>query len=146
MPDAETAPLRVGIFLFHDVEVLDFAGPYEVFDMAVDEAGRPLFSITTLSQTGDEVRASGGLCLKPDCSFQTAPPLDILIIPGGAGARKREIDNEAVLAWIAERAHAVRVLASVCTGALLLGKAGLLHARRCTTHWARTRALGADRA
>lgn len=127
---------KVGIFLFDDVEVLDFAGPFEVFSVtsyANDEC-KP-FQVETISETGNLITARNGLKIQPDYSFINAPEYDILIIPGGAGARNREINNEKTIQWIRERAKTVKILASVCTGALLLAKAGLLHGKKATTHW-----------
>jgi transcriptional regulator GlxA family with amidase domain len=80
------------------------------------------------------VRVSGGLKVVPDHTIDDCPPLDVLVVPGGWGTR-REVDNERLLGWIAERGRRVEVLASVCTGAMLLGRAGLLDGRRATTHW-----------
>ena len=70
----------------------------------------------------------------PDCTLADCPPLDILVVPGGWGTR-REIDNEKLIDWIAQRGRQVETLTSVCTGAMLLGRAGLLDGRRATTHW-----------
>ena len=78
--------------------------------------------------------ASGGLKVVPDRTPEDCPPLDVLVVPGGWGTR-REIDNHRLLAWIAETAGRVETLASVCTGSMLLGMAGLLDGRRATTHW-----------
>jgi Transcriptional regulator containing an amidase domain and an AraC-type DNA-binding HTH domain len=80
------------------------------------------------------VTATGGLRVIPDHTFDTCPTLDLLVVPGGWGTRK-ELANDALLAWVTERAKQVKTLASVCTGALLLGQAGLLDGRRATTHW-----------
>lgn len=78
--------------------------------------------------------STGGLRVIPDATLETCPPLDILVVPGGWGTRK-EIGNPRVLTWIAERAKEVETFTSVCTGAMLLGQAGLLDGRRATTHW-----------
>ena len=82
--------------------------------------------------------AVGGLKVTPDHTLADCPSLDVLVVPGGWGTR-REIGNPAVLEWIGARGRAVETLTSVCTGAMLLGKAGLLDGRRATTHW---RSLG----
>ena len=76
----------------------------------------------------------GGMKVLPDYDLDRLPALDILVVPGGWGTRK-EMNNERLLGWIADRSKEVETLASVCTGALLLGKAGLLDGRRATTHW-----------
>jgi transcriptional regulator GlxA family with amidase domain len=70
----------------------------------------------------------------PDVTLDTCPPLDILVVPGGWGTRT-EINNERLVKWIGERGREVETLTSVCTGSMLLGKAGLLDGRRATTHW-----------
>jgi transcriptional regulator GlxA family with amidase domain len=80
------------------------------------------------------VVATGGLKVIPDVTLDTCPPLDILVVPGGWGTRA-EAKNQRLLDWIAERGRSVETLASVCTGSMLLGHAGLLHGRRATTHW-----------
>jgi transcriptional regulator GlxA family with amidase domain len=74
----------------------------------------------------------------PDCTLAACPPLDVLVVPGGYGTR-REIGNASLIGWIAEQGRRVETLTSVCTGSMLLGRAGLLDGRRATTHW---RSLG----
>ncbi|WP_100486260.1 DJ-1/PfpI family protein [Sporolactobacillus pectinivorans] len=132
---------RVGILLFDDVEVLDFAGPFEVFSVTSTKKEQKPFEVTTVSETGEMVAARNGLRVQPDYSFENAPQFDILVVPGGAGARNREINNERVIQWIANEMKSVRLMTSVCTGALLLAKAGLLENRKCTTHWASLKRL-----
>lgn len=131
----------VGIFIFPYVEALDFCGPYEVFmvtRLGEDEESRmmepPPFDVYLVAENEKPVSATGGLTVIPTCTFESCPPLDILVVPGGAGTRI-EIDNRAALGWIAERAKEVETLTSVCTGSMLLGKAGLLDGLRATTHW-----------
>ena len=130
---------RVGILIFPAVEVLDFCGPYEVFSVTrLNEERRreesSPFEVLLVAQRAEPVVATGGLRVIPDVTLETCPPLDILVVPGGWGTRK-EIDNQRLLKWIAERAKQVETLTSVCTGAMLLGQAGLLDGRRATTHW-----------
>ena len=134
---------RVGILIFPAVEVLDFCGPYEVFSVTrLNEERRreesSPFEVLLVAQRAEPVVATGGLRVIPDVTLETCPPLDILVVPGGWGTRK-EIDNQRLLTWIADRAKQVETLTSVCTGAMLLGQAGLLDGRRATTHW---RSLG----
>ncbi|MCY0899786.1 MAG: DJ-1/PfpI family protein [Firmicutes bacterium] len=128
----------VGILLFDEVEVLDFAGPFEVFSLTepLRDGDPQPFNVKTISETGTPVIARHGLIVHPDYGFENAPPFDILIVPGGPGAREREIHNDRLIQWIGDRAHEVKLLASVCTGALLLAKTGLLNGKRATTHWA----------
>ncbi len=130
---------RVGILLFPDVEVLDFCGPYEVFSVSrLHEERRreepSPFQVVLVAEEPGPVTATGGLRVLPDHRLASCPLLDILVVPGGWGTRK-EIANERLLAWITERSTEVKTLASVCTGAMLLGQAGLLDGRRATTHW-----------
>ncbi|PAD89360.1 AraC family transcriptional regulator [Niallia circulans] len=132
----QTDQWKIGIFLFNDVEVLDFAGPFEVFSVTTREDGSKPFIVQTISETGQMIRARNGLKVYPDYSFQTMPKFDLLIIPGGLGAREREVHNKTVINWIKEQMEEVQWMASVCTGALLLAEAGLLDGLNATTHWA----------
>ncbi|WP_156289497.1 DJ-1/PfpI family protein [Oceanobacillus salinisoli] len=127
---------KVGIFLFYDVEVLDFAGPFEVFSVTALENGNKPFIVKTISEKGNPIVARNGLRVQPDYSLDNMPRFDILIIPGGLGAREREIHNNNVITWIRNEMRNVQLMTSVCTGALLLAKAGLLKGKMATTHWA----------
>jgi transcriptional regulator GlxA family with amidase domain len=126
-------PRIVGILIFDEVEVLDFCGPFEVFSVAGRRDRRDLFRVVTMGETRSPVRARGGLSINPDHTLNDAPPLNILVVPGGYGTR-REMTNPSITRWLAERAAQVELVLSVCTGALLLGKAGLLDGRDVTTH------------
>jgi len=130
---------KVGILIFDNVEELDFIGPYEVFNsVRLDEARRreepSPFETVLVAEKPDVIRANGGLRVIPDFATGDCPKLDILLVPGGWGTR-REMGNDRLLAWIAARAAEADTVASVCTGSILLGKAGLLTGRRATTHW-----------
>jgi transcriptional regulator GlxA family with amidase domain len=133
---------RVGILVFDGVAVLDLAGPFEVFTRARLEPGvesrhseaSALFDVFTVGKTREAVTATGGLVLLPSCSFADAPPIDLLLVPGGFGTRPLLQDAETI-DWIRRTAASARRTASVCTGALLLARAGLLDGRRATTHW-----------
>ncbi|ASL65584.1 DJ-1/PfpI family protein [Bacillus cereus] len=125
----------VGIFLFNEVEVLDFAGPFEVFSVTEVNEEKP-FTVYTVSENGEMITARNGLKVQPDYNIENLPPVDILIIPGGLGAREYEIKNEIVIKWIRQQMKEVKLMTSVCTGALLLAKAGLLEGLKATTHWA----------
>ena len=134
---------RVGILVFPDVEVLDFCGPFEVFSVTRLDEGRRReepspFEVLLVAAGEGVVVASGGLKVTPDCTLATCPPLDVLVVPGGWGTRSA-LHDDRLLAWIAARGREVETLTSVCTGAMLLGRAGLLDGRRATTHW---RSLG----
>ncbi|HJZ91058.1 MAG TPA: DJ-1/PfpI family protein [Gemmataceae bacterium] len=131
--------LRVGILLFPDVEVLDFAGPFEVFSVTrLDESRRreepSPFEPMTVAERDQPVRATGGLRVVPDHTFDTCPPLDALVVPGGWGTRS-EVENSTLIAWIARAASQARWVTSVCTGVFLLARAGLVTGRKVTTHW-----------
>ncbi len=129
--------ITVGILLFDDVEVLDFAGPFEVFSLAAHvRSENKIFQVNTVSQKGTMITARQGLKVMPDYSFATVPSVDVLLVPGGYGAREVEMYNTEVTGWIQKTSRKVRVVASVCTGAFLLAKAGLLHGKHVTTHWA----------
>jgi transcriptional regulator GlxA family with amidase domain len=137
----------VGILIFPDVEILDFCGPYEVLAaVRLDESRRreepSPFEILLVAENLDPVRTRGGMRVLPDVSTAHCPKLDWLIVPGGWGVRK-EINNQQLVEWIARRARSASLVASVCTGSMLLGKAGLLAGKKATTHistldWMRT--------
>lgn len=127
---------NVGILIFDDVEVLDFAGPFEVFSVTTMENRIKPFKVFTISENGNMIIARNGLMVQPNYCFENMPRLDILVIPGGLGAREHEIKNDRLIRWIAGQMETVELMASVCTGALLLAKAGLLNDKKATTHWA----------
>ena len=132
---------NVGIFIFDYVEVLDFAGPYEVFSSAritknstSSIQNEPkAFNVFTLSEKKKYITASGGLKVKSEFILKNCPALDILIVPGGIGTRKL-LENKKILNWLKLKQN-VDIVASVCTGSLLLAKAGLLEKKKATTHW-----------
>lgn len=133
----------VGILLFDEVEVLDFAGPYEVCSGTRDPSRQPYVDVVTVGPRRD-IRCRGGLRVRVDHVLEDCPPLDALVVPGGPGADERTpVQDERILPFLRERAAATATIASVCTGAFLLGRAGLLQGHRATTH---TSALGALRA
>jgi transcriptional regulator GlxA family with amidase domain len=130
---------QVGILIFPEVEVLDFCGPFEVFSVTrLDDdrqrEGPSPYDVVLVAEQKEPVVATGGMKVIPDHTFPDCPPLDVLVVPGGWGTR-REMRNDSLIAWIAERGRQVTTLTSVCTGSLLLGKAGLLDSKRATTHW-----------
>lgn len=126
----------IGILLFNEVEVLDFAGPLEVFSIATDtKCNRKLFTVNTVAQTKDLIKTRNGLKIQPDHDFYNSPHFDILIVPGGYGAEEIEIHNKTLVTWIRDRVTDCYVIASVCTGAFLLAASGLLDGKQATTHW-----------
>jgi transcriptional regulator GlxA family with amidase domain len=123
---------NVAILLFDNVEVLDFAGPFEVFSVATRYGDPAPFAVYTVGVTS-LVAAVGGLSVNPTYGLADCPPPDILLVPGGVGVRAL-LDDAALLAWLRTQADRVELLLSVCTGSLLLGQAGLLDGLPITTH------------
>ena len=123
----------VAILAFDDMEVLDFAGPYEVFNVAGELGDGNPFSVFSVGLDRDPAVGRGGFTVQPAYSLADAPPPDLLVVPGGAGTRPLTKDDR-LLAWVKERAAEVELLMSVCTGALVLGAAGLLERKPATTH------------
>ncbi len=134
----EDPPRTVGILIFDDVEVLDFCGPFEVF-LVARPAGRHedearLFNVVTIAEENKIITCRGGLLVQPHYTIEDHPALDILVVPGGQGAR-RERHNQRLLDWIAQQDRHTELTTSVCTGAFLLAEGGLLNEHRATTHW-----------
>jgi transcriptional regulator GlxA family with amidase domain len=132
MSELESESTVVGIVLFPDAEELDWAGPYEVFSMAA--MGQEQMKVVTIAQTMDPVRCAKGLRVLPDHCFEDAPALDVVLVPGGQGSRV-EMNNSAMLEFLQGVAPGCSWITSVCTGAVILCKAGLTTGRRITTHW-----------
>ncbi|SHO61373.1 cyclohexyl-isocyanide hydratase [Pseudoxanthobacter soli DSM 19599] len=121
-------PLRFGLVAFPGVQLLDLAGPCDVFSAAPDT------EVHILWKDPDPVISSCGLPLIPTTIFADCPPLDVLCVPGGAGVNALLVDEDA-LGFVRRQAATARYVTSVCTGAMVLGAAGLLHGKRATTHW-----------
>jgi transcriptional regulator GlxA family with amidase domain len=118
--------------LFNGVDVLDFAGPYEVFSLVESEDGRSLCRIRTAAPTA-VVQCRGGLRVGADYVLDNAPSADALIVPGGPSARAQEASG-AIVEFLQEAAAEAPLVASVCTGAFVLARAGLLGQGPATTH------------
>ena len=124
---------NVVILLFDDVEVLDFAGPFEVFGATNDLEGGSIFNLLTVAPTRSFIRAINGLRVTADHTLDDCPPPHVLIVPGGAGVRKL-LQQPVVLDWLRVNAQSAEIVASVCTGAFLLGKVGFFDGLFVTTH------------
>jgi len=124
---------NIAILVFDDVEVLDFAGPFEVFAVADELRGHTDFGVFTVAPVQGPVRARNGLRVVPDHTLASCPPVHVLVVPGGFGTRAL-IRDTVTIDWIRKTALSAEVSLSVCTGALLLAKAGLLDGLRVTTH------------
>jgi len=129
-------PLLIGLLVFPNVQQLDLTGPFEVF------ASIPGATVRLVWKTRDPLTSSTGLRLTPDLTFAECPQLDVLCVPGGAGVNALLEDAE-TLAFLRRQAAGARYVTSVCTGALVLGAAGLLRGKRASTHWASHDLLGA---
>lgn len=128
-----TQQMNVGIMVFEDVEVLDFAGPLEVFNVTAELNDPSPFNVYLVAETNAPVKTRGKLRVFPNYNIYNMPPTDILIIPGGAGSRAL-VHKPNVIAWLREQYKQAQHVASVCTGAIPLAKAGLLDGLTVTTH------------
>jgi transcriptional regulator GlxA family with amidase domain len=124
---------NVALLLFDNVEVLDFAGPFEVFAVANELHDNSVFNICTLGLTRGTVRTVNGLKIMPEYTLEDCPQPQVILLPGGAGTRPL-LNQPALLEWLRIKSRTAEIVASICTGALLLGKAGLLDGLRITTH------------
>ena len=120
--------MKIGMILFDNLTQLDLTGPYEVFWRM------PNAEILLISENLEPVKADGGLQLLPNITFEQCPDLDILFVPGGYGA-SAAMENKMLIDFLKKQGAQARYVTSVCTGALVLGSAGLLRGYRATTHW-----------
>jgi cyclohexyl-isocyanide hydratase len=120
---------RIGLLVFPRLTQLDLTGPYEVFTRL------PGADVLLVWKSHEPIAADSGLRLLPDVTLQACPPLDIICVPGGPGVNAL-MEDDAVLAWLRQRAENAHFVGSVCTGSLVLGAAGLLRGRHATSHWA----------
>jgi transcriptional regulator GlxA family with amidase domain len=132
--------MNIGILIFDEVEVLDFCGPFEVFSVAslmavnLKKRDEAPFGVFTIAERPGIIKARGNLLVQPHFTITDHPPVDLLLVPGGQGTRK-EVNNPALIGWIAKVAEQSKLNTSVCTGSFMLGKAGLLEGKKVTTHW-----------
>lgn len=120
--------LRIGLLLFPDLTQLDLTGPYEVFHRLPEARVHLVWKDTA------PIRAQGGLHLVPDTPIAECPPLDVVCVPGGFGTTAL-LGDEVVLGWLRAQATTARYMTAVCTGSLVLARAGLLDGRKATCHW-----------
>ncbi|WP_428774368.1 DJ-1/PfpI family protein [Vibrio sp.] len=124
--------MNIAIFLYDDAEVLDFAGPFEVFNTA-KRLARPDWNVFLIAENSELITARGGMLVQPHYSINSHPPIDVLLVAGGV--HQPQMGNQSVLDWISQVAESAHKVASVCTGAFLLAQAGLLDGLNVTTHW-----------
>lgn len=133
----------LGIFLFDDVEVLDFAGPFEVFSVTgLRGGGEAPFKVSTIAEK-NQIIARNQLVISPTYILENSPNFDIILVPGGGGiypdgtpfGSRKEMHNTKVLDWVKAQNTQAELVLSVCTGSMILGKAGLLEGLKATTHW-----------
>lgn len=123
----------IAILIFDEVEVLDFAGPFEVFAVTDEVRGYDTFHVVTVAPAPGPIRARNGLRVVPDHDFSNCPPPDLLVVPGGFGTRAL-VRQPLVVDWIRVQSARAELTMSVCTGAIVLGRAGVLDGLRATTH------------
>ena len=126
--------MRIGVYLFPDAEELDWAGPWEVLATWAKLWPDDGVEVFTLAREEGPVTCAKGLVVVPEHTWATAPPLDVLVYPGGRGTRSHLGDDD-VRTWLKRKADRNVLITSVCTGALVLADAGLLKDRPATTHW-----------
>lgn len=119
---------HIGMLIFPRMTQLDMTGPYEVL------ARLPNTVVELVSATREPVKTDRGLQIVPTTTYADCPPLDVLMVPGGAGQQDL-MEDEAALAFLRKQAATAKYVTSVCTGSLVLGAAGLLKGRRATCHW-----------
>lgn len=134
--------MNIGIYIYDDAEVLDFAGPFEVFSTASRLEPAADMQIFLVGQTGEPVLARNAFKVTPDFAIDRHPDIELLLIPGGV--HTRELAKPAVIDWIRRQAALASLTASVCTGAFLLAEAGVLTNQTVTTHWEDIPALRRD--
>jgi transcriptional regulator GlxA family with amidase domain len=129
----ERREMNFGFLLFDDLEELDLVGPWEVISMWRNHFGGPADCLI-IAEKKDPVECFNGMIITPHKSFEEAPVLDYLLVPGGRGTRK-EVENKSLIEFVARQAESCRFVLSVCTGSLILHSAGLLKGKKATTHF-----------
>jgi transcriptional regulator GlxA family with amidase domain len=136
-------PISIGIYTYDEAEVLDFSGPFEAFSTATRIcADDGPFDVCLIAENNELIRARAGYRVQADFTISDHPDLDVLMVVGGD--HTGELEKPVVISWITAQAERVDLIASVCTGAFLPAKAGVLSNERVTTHWADQAQLQAD--
>lgn len=125
---------HIGIVLFRDVEELDAIGPWDVLSYWSLNFPEDGYAVSCLSRSGGLVQCAKGLVVQAHHSYADAPPLEVLLYPGGQGTRP-QLHDDAQLDWVRRQRDDVPLMTSVCTGSLVYAAAGLLSGRPATTHW-----------
>ena len=135
----------VAVLIFPGVELLDFAGPFEVFSAArtSTNSDERLMDVFTVAESHEPIRCNNPVTVTPDYALAECPQAAVLVVPGGQGTRTA-VDRAALIEWIRARARDAELTTSVCTGSFLLAKAGLLVAKPVTTHWASVERMRRD--
>lgn len=133
--------MNIGIALFEGCEELDFAGPWEVLSYWAQLWPDDGVTVFTVARGTEPIRCAKGLRVIPDHSWDTAPPIDVLVYPGGIGTRA-QLEDEEVLTWLRKTAASAELMTSVCTGSLVFAAAGLLDGRPATTYFGTLDLLG----
>ncbi|MGH2700650.1 MAG: DJ-1/PfpI family protein [Actinomycetota bacterium] len=125
---------RIGVFIFDGAEELDWVGPWEVLSAWAQQHPDDDVEVFTVARETEAITCAKGLRAVPDFSWETAPPIDVLVYPGGSGTRP-QLSDDVILGWVRKTAETAELMTSVCTGALVYAAAGLLDSRPATTHW-----------
>jgi putative intracellular protease/amidase len=126
----KSAPRNLAILIFDGVQIIDYTGPYETFGHVYSDSG-PAFNVYTVSEKTDPITTAMGMSVNPKYSFANVPAPDVLVIPGGDV--RGQLDNPTVIKWVQDKAKNAQIVMSVCNGAFILAKAGLLDGLEATT-------------
>lgn len=124
---------KVAILIFDKVEVLDFAGPFEVFSVSYDDEGNKLYDVCLIAEENQVIKARNNFQVLPNKTIDTDEKFDMVLIPGGFGTRPL-MQNETIKKWVRKQFEQVEMMLSVCTGSLVLATSGLLENLKATTH------------
>lgn len=125
--------INVGIVIFDEVDVLDFAGPFEVFGISLDAKSQALFNVFTVAEKR-HIKAQNGLLIQANYLFYHHPEIDVLVIAGGSAAKVVELHNPEMKRWLSQVQPDCKITLSISTGSFILAEMGLLNGRSATTH------------